>query len=59
MKVKLFDCEHESDLEKEINNFLKDDKIEIKHILYSTSHFYGNGEQIFSFSCLIAFDVKN
>jgi 4-hydroxy-tetrahydrodipicolinate reductase len=35
MKVKLFDCEHESDLEKEINNFLKDDKIEIKHTLFS------------------------
>ena len=54
MKVKLFDCEHEKDLEKEINNFLKEEKVEIRHILYSTSHFFGNGEQIFSFSCLIA-----
>jgi hypothetical protein len=59
MKVKLFDAEHEKDLEKEINAFLKDEKIEIKYILYSTSHFFGNGEQIYSFSCLIAFEMKD
>ena len=50
MKVKLFDAEHEKDLEKEINEFLRDEKIDIRYIQYSTSHFFGNGEQIYSFS---------
>ena len=59
MKVKLFDSEHEKDLEKEINTFLKDEKVEVMSIHYSTSHFYGNGEQIFSFSCLIAYEMKD
>ena len=59
MKVKLFDAEHEKDLEKDINNFLKDEKVEVKFIKYSTSHFFGNGEQIYSFSCLIAFEMKD
>ena len=59
MKVKLFDAEHEKDLEKEINAFLKDDKVEIKSIHYCPSHFFGNGEQIFSFSCLIAYEMRD
>ena len=52
MMVKLFDFEHENDLEKAVNNFLKD-KVEVINILYQTSHFSHNGEQIYSFSCLI------
>lgn len=55
MKVKLFDFEHENDLEEAVNNFLKDNKIEVKNICYQTSHFAINGEQIYSFSCLILY----
>lgn len=56
MKVKLFDYEHESDLEENINKFLAlNPKIEIKNINYQTSHFEINGEQIYSFSCLILY----
>ena len=29
LKVKLFDCEDEGDLEEDINSFLLDDKIEV------------------------------
>ena len=54
MKVKLFDFEHEVDLEKAINEFVKDKK-DIVSIQYQTCHFAFNGEQIYSFSCLILY----
>ena len=52
MKVKLFDFEHEEDLEKAVNKYLKtiDNVIQIQ---YQTSHFSHDGEQIYSFSCMI------
>lgn len=55
MKVKCFDYEHEHDLEKAINKFLEKKDIEIKSICYSTSHFFDNKDQIYSFSCLILY----
>lgn len=55
MQVKIFDYEHEADLEKAVNNFLKE-KVKVHEIKYATSHFACNGEQIFSFSCMILFD---
>ena len=55
MRVKIFDFEHEKDLEDAINNFFKDNKIELKNIIYQTSHFAINGEQIYSFSCMIVY----
>lgn len=55
MKVKLFDFEHEEDLEKAVNEFLLKSKVEVKSIQYQTSHFSVNSEQIYSFSCLILF----
>ena len=54
MKVKLFDFEHEVDLEKAVNDFIKDKK-EVISIQYQTSHFSFNSEQIYSFSCLICY----
>lgn len=56
MKVKLFDFEHEKDLEEELNNFFSENpKLEIKFLQYQTSHFCINGEQIYSFSCLVVY----
>ncbi|MDE5715646.1 MAG: sporulation protein Cse60 [Anaeroplasmataceae bacterium] len=56
MKAKLFDFEHEKDLEDALNNFFSENpKIEIKNILYQTSHFAINSEQIYSFSCLLLY----
>lgn len=54
MKIKIFDYEHEEDLEDAVNKFIKD-KIVLK-ILYQTSHFQGITEQIFSFSVLIYYE---
>lgn len=56
MKVKIFDFEHEKDLEDALNKFfLEHSKTEIKEIQYQTSHFGINGEQIYSFSCLVLY----
>lgn len=55
MKVKLFDFEHEKDLEDAVNDFFSKEKIELKDLIYQTSHFACNGEQIYSFSCLILY----
>lgn len=54
MMVKLFDFEHEIDLENEINLFLSED-IELVNIYYQTSHFFAGNEQVFSFSALILY----
>ncbi|MBS1477019.1 MAG: sporulation protein Cse60 [Acholeplasmatales bacterium] len=54
MKVKIFDFEHEVDLENAINNFIKNKKI--IDIKYQNSHFYAGNEQIYSFSALIIYE---
>ena len=59
MRVKLFDYEHEEDLEDAINSFLEEEKdIIIDKISYQVSNFGINGEQIYSFSCLILYRPK-
>lgn len=54
MKVKIFDFEDESDLEKEVNNFLNND-IEVVDIKYSVSSCVFSEEQIFCFSAMIIY----
>ena len=55
MKVKIFDLEDEIDLENEINNFLKNNNIEIIDIKYSVSSAIFSEEQIFCFSAMIIY----
>ena len=59
MKVKIFDFEHELDLEEAINSFLQNKTLEIIDIKYQTSHFYAGNEQLFSFSVLILYKIKD
>lgn len=59
LKVKCFDYEHEKDLEKAINKFIQDHEFKSLEIHYSTSHFYDNDSQIFSFSALILYDMSD
>ncbi len=54
MLIKVFDYEHEKDLEDAVNNFIVDK--EIINILYQTSHFQSLDEQIYSFSVLIYYN---
>lgn len=54
VKVKLFDENHEADLEKAINDFLKRD-IEVVDIKYQVSLGVFSEEQIFCFSAMIIY----
>ena len=57
MEVKLFDFEHEEDLEDAINDFFSSiPNIKILKISYQVSNFGINGEQIYSFSSMILYE---
>ena len=53
MKVKVFDEEHEKDLENSINNFINENAIEIIDIKLSSSCSVYAEEQIYCFTALI------
>ena len=55
MKVKLFDENHELDLEKSINKFLKEKKLELFDIKYQVALSIVGEEQIFCFSAMIIY----
>lgn len=55
MKVKIFDENHEKDLEKSINTFLSNLEGEIIDIKYQVSVGVFAEEQIFCFSALIVY----
>ena len=56
MKVKIFDCNHEKDLEKKINEFLKETSAEIKDIKFSNCCMQDeDNDQIYCFSALIIY----
>jgi len=55
MKVKLFDENHEEDLEEAINQFLEDNDIEIIDIKYQLSTMYDYKEQIYCYSAMILY----
>lgn len=53
MKVKVFDCDHENDLEVAINDFIEDkDVVDIK---FSVSASVFGEEQIYCFSAMIVY----
>ena len=53
MKVKIFDMDHELDLEEEINNFIKDK--EIVDIKYNVAIEAIGEEQIYCYSAMIIY----
>ncbi len=58
MKVKLFDESHEKDLEQDINNFLKENDVEIIDIKFSNAVSVFSEEQIYCFSAMILYKTK-
>ena len=56
MKVKVIDEEHEKDLEDSINNFIKENNIDIIDIKFSSSCSIYGEEQIYCFSALIMYE---
>lgn len=55
MKIKIFDEEDESDLEKDINDFIQNDKIEVLEIQYQVAVSVFSEEQVFCFSAMIIY----
>lgn len=55
MKVKIFDEEHENDLEKSINKFISENEIEVIDIKFQTAVSVFSEEQIFCFSAMIIY----
>lgn len=58
MKVKVFDEEHEGDLEEGINRFLEDDNYRVIDIKFSSSCSVYGEEQIYCFSALVMYENK-
>ncbi len=59
MKVKLFDCEDEGDLEEDINNFIDDNDIEVIDIKYQVGVGVFSEEQIFCFSAMLIYTINS
>ena len=57
MQVKIFDEEHELDLEMKVNEFIINLKREqLIDIKYQVAMMYDEREQIYCFSCMIIYD---
>lgn len=57
MYVKLFDENHELDLEKKVNDFLQNySREEIVNIQYQVATLYDGRSQIYCYSCMIIID---
>ncbi len=55
MKVKIFDEEHESDLEKSINDFLAKEEVDVIDIKLQTAIAVSGEEQIYCFTAMIIY----
>ena len=56
MQIKVFDCEHEKDLEYEVNSWLNNIPDEyIIDIQYRISSMYDQRSQIYCYSCMIIY----
>lgn len=55
MKVKILDCEHEKDLEDDINKFIDEKDPKIIDIKYNIAAYSFGDEQIYCYSALILY----
>ena len=58
MSVKLFDENHERDLENSINEFLKDNNCDIIDIKYQVAIATSGEDQIYCFSAMVIYEEK-
>ena len=56
MKVKIFDEEHESDLEKDVNKYLDENDIDVIDIKYQVAISVCGEEQLYCFSAMIIYN---
>ena len=58
MKVRIFDENHENDLESSVNEFLKDDIYDIISIKYQVAIAMYGEDQVYCFSAMIIYYEK-
>ena len=58
VKVKLFDEDHEHDLEEAINDFLENEEIKIIDVKYQVAIAISGEEQIYCFSAMVLYEEK-
>lgn len=58
MKVKVFDENHEKDLENSVNEFLQEDTCKIVDIKYQVSIAISGEDQIYCFSAMVIYNEK-
>ncbi len=58
MKVKIFDENHEKDLENSINEFLDGDNYDIIDIKYQVAIAISGEDQIYCFSAMVTYNEK-
>ncbi len=58
MQVKIFDENHEKDLEKSINSFINSGNYDIIDIKYQVAIGIFSEEQVYCFSAMILYKVK-
>lgn len=59
MKVKIFDEAHEKDLENSINTFLNEGEFDIIDIKFQVSIGIFSEEQVYCFSAMIIYNIKD
>ena len=58
MFVKIFDENHEEDLEDAVNDFINNDGIKVIDIKFRVAIMYDNKDQIYCYTAMIIYDIE-
>ena len=58
MFVKIFDENHEEDLEDAANDFINNDGIKVIDIKFQVAIMYDNKDQIYCYTAMIIYDIE-
>lgn len=58
MFVKIFDENHEEDLENAVNDFINNDGIKVIDIKFQVAIMYDNKDQIYCYTAMIIYDIE-
>lgn len=58
LQVKIFDESHEKDLERSVNNFLMSNNYDIIDVQFRTAVSIFSEEQVYCFSAMILYKIK-
>lgn len=58
MFVKIFDENHEEDLEDSVNDFINNEGIKVIDIKFQVAIMYDNKDQIYCYTAMIIYDIE-